>query len=84
MENINSVSDILYVKRVTKRMTQTELAKRAGCSVSMICTIEAGKRIPSVEMIVKIAKALEMDQDDLYICAAEDLRNDIKKLWNKT
>ena len=83
MRNINNISELLYVERVSKRITQAEAAKRSGCSMAMISCIESGKRTPSVEVVVKIAKGLGVKQEVLCAVAAKDLKNDIEKLWDK-
>jgi len=45
--------------RLSKGMTQTELAKRSKVSQSTISQIENGKRNPTVIVLMKIATALE-------------------------
>lgn len=51
-----------YVKwRKEKNMTQAELAMRAGISRSNISRFESGTYNPSLETMVKIAAALDMN-----------------------
>ena len=47
--------------RKAKRMTQDELSKRTGFSRPNICRFESGNYNPSLEMMVRIASALDMD-----------------------
>ncbi|MBP7320459.1 MAG: helix-turn-helix transcriptional regulator [Lachnospiraceae bacterium] len=47
--------------RKSKRITQEELAKRAGISRTNITRFEGGDYNPSVEMLVKIANAMDMN-----------------------
>ena len=47
--------------RRQKGFSQAELAKKARVAQSSICYLEAGKKNPSVNMAVKLAKALEVD-----------------------
>lgn len=50
-----------YVKcRKNKKITQEELARRAGIPRTNITRFESGTYNPSLEMMVKIAAALEM------------------------
>lgn len=50
-----------YVQcRKQKHMTQTELAKRSGVTRTNISRFESGRYNPSLEMLVRIAGALDM------------------------
>jgi ribosome-binding protein aMBF1 (putative translation factor) len=49
---------LLTDARVAKGWSQTELAKRAGGSLSFVHAIEAGKRSPSPEFLTQLCKAL--------------------------
>ena len=50
-----------YIKcRKDKHMTQEELAQRAGVPRTNITRFESGTYNPSLEMLVRIAAALEM------------------------
>lgn len=53
---------ILIAKR---QLTNIELAKKAGLTVSLISNVLAGKRKPHLSTIGKIAAALECDPADL-------------------
>ena len=46
-------------------MTQAQLAEKAGVTQGAISMIELGKRVPSLDVIVKIAFALGCTVDDL-------------------
>ena len=47
--------------REDKKMTQTELARRTGISQPNINRFESGNYNPSLEMLVKVALALDME-----------------------
>ena len=47
--------------RKDKKMTQTELARRTGISQPNINRFESGNYNPSLEMLVKVALALDME-----------------------
>jgi len=46
-------------------MKQSELAKRAGISISYLCEIEKSRTVPSIKTLLKIAKALEVECSEL-------------------
>lgn len=52
-------------QRALQRMTQAELAEKAGLSVSTVVCIEIGTKSPSLESMVKIAQALGCTVDEL-------------------
>lgn len=47
--------------RKRQRMTQTELAKRAGMARSNVTRFESGNYNPSLELMARIAAALNME-----------------------
>ncbi|WP_269220187.1 MULTISPECIES: helix-turn-helix domain-containing protein [Brevundimonas] len=51
--------------RILKGLTQEELAERAETSQFYVSSLEAGRRNPTVEMVVTLAVALSMDYLDL-------------------
>jgi len=50
--------DLLHSIRTTEEISQVELAKSVGTSKAKICDFEKGRRIPSLELAAKLAKAL--------------------------
>ncbi len=46
-------------------MTQKEIAKQAGVGKAYISQMESGRKLGSVTVLRKIAKALSLDIDDL-------------------
>ncbi|MED3974547.1 helix-turn-helix transcriptional regulator [Priestia megaterium] len=52
--------------RTAKGMEQQELAKRVGCSYWWICHVENGKKKPSIDMLKRIAAALEVELKDIF------------------
>lgn len=58
----------LYVDkvRIEKGVSIRELAARAGISKSHVQRIEAGESVPSLEVICRIAKALNVPVTDLF------------------
>ncbi len=58
-------SEWLKIRRNSLDLTQTELAERAGCSVSAFRKIESGERRPSKQLARLLGKALEIPSEDL-------------------
>lgn len=57
----NHVIDQYVQCRKEKKMTQEQLSKRTGISRPNISRFESGNYNPSLEMMVRIAEALEMN-----------------------
>lgn len=55
--------------RIKQRMTQAELARRAGVQQSLVSMLETGERgkRPEFETVIKLARALEVPLDDLIV-----------------
>ena len=56
---------VRYLRR-DRDMTQEQLAELADLSVNFISQIERGYSSPSLETIIKFAKALEVDVGELF------------------
>lgn len=55
----------LQFYREKANLTQEQLARKVGISISMIQSIEAGRRKGSIETVVRISKALNVTTDEL-------------------
>lgn len=55
-----TVVQVYIACRKGKKMTQEELARRSGISRPNIARFESGKYNPTLEMMVRIAAALDM------------------------
>jgi transcriptional regulator with XRE-family HTH domain len=65
MEN---VGDILRGKRIEKRYTLEAVSSAVGVSINYISKLEKGENFnPSDEVIFKLALALDIDEDSLFI-----------------
>lgn len=51
--------------RLTKEVTQQELAEKAVCTQAMIAQIERGTKVPTVILAQDIARALGCSVDEL-------------------
>jgi putative transcriptional regulator len=66
MAKVNFKNRIREVRK-QKGLRQIDLAKMVGVFQSKISEIECGKRKPSIYLARKIAKALEVNLDDLFL-----------------
>lgn len=57
---------ILKSVRVKKNLTIGELAKISGVSKSYISEVENNKKIPTIDVICRLAVALEVKPEELY------------------
>lgn len=65
MVDFESLGHNIRKNRIEAALSQDELAEKCGCCGSFIGKIENGKSLPSLEMIVKIANALDTTVDQL-------------------
>ena len=54
-----SFGEVLNSFRVSKELSQVEMAKALGVSKQDLCNIEKGRKIVSIERAVKFAKSLK-------------------------
>ena len=47
-------------------MTQQELANRVGCTRQTIIALEQGKYVPSIMLAFQIARAFNVDVEDVF------------------
>ena len=67
MTNIRSVlSYNMKSRRKALGLSQIDLAEKTGSAANYISKIEAERQFPSVEMIEKLADALQIDTVDLF------------------
>lgn len=59
------MGDSIRYTREKFKITQEELAEKVGISVSHLSSIEEGRRCPSVENLLKIAKVFEITVSEL-------------------
>ena len=70
MTNIRNVlSYNMKSRRKALGLSQIDLAEKTGSAANYISKIEAERQFPSVEMIEKLADALQMDTVDLFSLA---------------
>lgn len=64
-----TIADRLRVGRARKRMTLRQTATAVGVSASYLSDIENGRKTPSEEVVLGLAKVLDLDSDDLLAAA---------------
>ena len=50
--------DLLHSVRITEEISQVQLADKSGTTKAKICDFEKGRRVPTLELAAKLAKAL--------------------------
>jgi len=79
---MTDISQLLGVNikcyRKSCSLTQEKLAEKVNTATNYISAIEAGRRFPSVEMLKKIATALEIDTPKLFVM--ENMNLDIIRI----
>jgi len=78
--NDNQIGKYLKSLRISMGISQYKLAAISGITVSHICRLEKGNRLPSGGMIVKLARALGIAEKELLVMtgcieATEETRN---------
>jgi transcriptional regulator with XRE-family HTH domain len=61
----------LYHLRVQAKLTQRQLADKSGVSKSAISLIETWAAIPRIDTVCRLAKALEMRPEELFLKLTE-------------
>ncbi|NUM33394.1 MAG: helix-turn-helix transcriptional regulator [Candidatus Brocadiae bacterium] len=71
---MNQIKDIIRVGRARKSLSQTDLAQKIGVVASAVSQWEAGKKIPSGDILIKLAKELDI-VDELFPDRKKERRN---------
>jgi transcriptional regulator with XRE-family HTH domain len=61
----------IHTCRVKRGLSQAELARRAGCSVSYLSMLENSKRDPTMSVVQSIATGLGVPLEILFFLGAE-------------
>lgn len=65
--------------RKQRKLSQMALAEKCGTSTSYIGEIEIGKKLPSIEMIQKIADSLEIQPFKLFMTRDDKYQKQLSK-----
>ena len=66
---MNELGTTIHEARIRKGITQAQLSKEVGISQSYLAKIESGKQIGSIPNIGRIANALGLPQEALFLKA---------------
>lgn len=66
--------------RRSKKLSQEELAERAETSTNYMSRMERGTENPTLDMLIKISKALEVDMWELFDFKHEVSTNQLKEM----
>lgn len=64
-ELLRATGLVLRKLRIDAGLSQEELAARSGLSRSMIDKIERRERLPSLDVLIKLSKGLNMDASEI-------------------
>ena len=62
---MNSLGETIKSLRTSKRMTQIEFAGRIGVTKSTVSAYENGFRLPSYDVLIRIARLFKVSTDNL-------------------
>ena len=66
-QETEKILENIRVKRLEKKISLLKLATNVGISHSHLYYIETKKVVPSIDVVVKIAKSMEIDIADLLM-----------------
>lgn len=66
-----NLGSAIHMCRTRRQLSQTELARLAGCSVSYLSMLENSKRDPTLSMVKSIANGLQVPLEILFFLGAE-------------
>ena len=67
-----SFGESLRRSRIKRGFSQQQIANKLGVERSTVSNWEADRRIPDIDMIVRLAKCLEISSNELLSASAED------------
>lgn len=62
---MNTIGDRIKKLRTARKMTQNELAERINVTKSTISAYENGTRLPSYDVLIKLARIFKVSTDNL-------------------
>ncbi|APA82423.1 helix-turn-helix domain-containing protein [Francisella tularensis] len=72
-QNRLNLFDIVKTTRISKNITQTELATKLGISKQYICDIENNRKPITIELAKEFAKVLEQSERDFVGMTLQEL-----------
>ena len=65
--SISKLAEIILSQRKEQKLTQQELADKAGINRSMLCRLENQEYMPSLDQLTRLANTLQFDVTDVFI-----------------
>ncbi len=75
----NSLGSVLRRRRRQLDITQQDIAQRVGVRANYVGYLERDLRRPSTEVLLKIAKVLDLDREELFFLANPQMRTLVGK-----
>lgn len=69
-----SLGSVLKQRRRQLEMTQAQVASKVGCRANYIGYLESGARRPSANIVLRLAKVLDLDAQELFLMANPQVR----------
>lgn len=77
--NLRLIAKALRYYRLKEGYTQEALSEKINASRNYMSLLENCKRVPSLQMLLKICDVLHIDLADIFIKARRDGKRSIKK-----
>jgi len=79
-ENVaaTTLASVIRQRRRQLEITQQDVASRVGVRANYIGYLERGMRRPSTNVLVKLAKVLDLDREELFFLAHPQVRTFIR------
>lgn len=69
--------------REEKHLSSMEVAKKAGISRSYLYSLECGRRVGKIIVLIKIAQALGVTLEEIFITEEERKRRQVQNFYEK-
>jgi transcriptional regulator with XRE-family HTH domain len=73
-----NIGNFIRAMRQGKGMSQADLAAAMNISPQNVSSYERGERMPSVEWMIRLADALEIEHDAFFLDMVKSIRKAIK------
>ncbi len=73
MDNCQSLGQRIKELRRARGWSQEELAERMESGAKYLSSLERGRENPTLEMLMKLAKALKVDLVDVFNCSWQNM-----------
>jgi transcriptional regulator with XRE-family HTH domain len=67
--DVETIGQRIKRERLSRDMTQRDLAEKAGVGVPHISKVEAGRESPGDPLLLRLAQIFEVDAEELFLVA---------------